>query len=896
LKQKKSKSKIEALGERYRIIFENSCIGMLFIENDTTIALANLEFEKMTGYAKSEVEGKMSLQELIADKTDIAGLKNYYSLRRSEPGFSPDSYDTKIKNKNGNMIDVLFRVSMIPETSCSLASIIDITQRKIIEENMRISEEKYRMLVDNIQGVLYRTDIKGNLSFITAAGARSLGFNSADELIGKNIAADFCYNLKDGIALLEIINKEGKIINFEVKLKRKDGITFIASMNNQRWYDKNGNFQGIEGTFTDITESGNIEEALRDSEEMLRSIVFSIPIGLHIYNLESPGRLVFTGANPAADRILGIDNSLFIGKTIEKAFPSLVGTGVPDHYRETAEKGTTWHNEQVNYDENTIKGAYDVYAFQIGPDRMVAAFTDITRRLQTEQYLQMFQFTVDQAFEAILWYTQDAGIEYANEQACRSLGYTREELMQLKLWDIDPLFPKEQWEFNWKKFHEERRGGTISTESMNKRKDGTVFPVGVMAKHLWFGDRELHVAVVRDLTEQKRMEEEHRRLEQQLFQSQKLDAIGTLAGGIAHDFNNILSGIFGFTELSLQSLDNTEQIKKYLNHVLSAAERAREMVNQILTFSRRSETDIKEITPKYIINEALKLLRASIPSTIEVRPVINSKSAILGNPTQLHQIIVNLCANAAYAMRDRKGLLEIQLEDIDVDPAFVKIHPGLQPGKYVLLRITDTGCGIKPEFMDRVFEPFFTTKPQGEGTGLGLSVVHGIVKKFNGIVTFYSEVEKGTTFNIFLPVVVSEQIGKDMEQDANFPRGSERVLLLDDEISILGFMRIILMNLGYSVISFNDSSAAYEEFKKNSNGYDLIITDYTMPQNTGIDIANKIKGLRDDIPVILCSGYVHKGMEEEASKAGICEVLRKPVRMADLAKAIRRCLDVKNPG
>jgi PAS domain S-box-containing protein len=398
------------------------------------------------------------------------------------------------------------------------------------------------------------------------------------------------------------------------------------------------------------------------------------------------------------------------------------------------------------------------------------------------------------------------------------------------------------------------------------------------------------IVTMLDITEQKRLEAEYHKLEQKLFQSQKLDAIGTLAGGIAHDFNNILSGIVGYTELALDELNDPAEVKHNLKEVLSASERARDLVRQILTFSRHTETELKEITPKYIIKDAFKLLRATIPTTIEFNLQINSDSVILGDATQLHLVVVNLCTNAAYAMRDSMGVIEVHLEDINVDEEFIRFHSDLHKGKHLRLRLSDTGCGIKPEFLSRIFEPFFTTKAPGEGTGLGLSVVHGIVKNFNGIITVYSEVGRGTTFTIVLPVLARENSENVAEQQYDMPKGSETILLIDDEMPILDTVRSNLTNLGYSIVAFDDSLLALEAFKKDPQKYDLVITDFTMPHCTGIDVAIKIKETRKDIPIMLCSGFVHKGLEDEAQKTGIKEVLRKPIRTIEMANAIRHVL------
>jgi signal transduction histidine kinase/CheY-like chemotaxis protein len=380
-------------------------------------------------------------------------------------------------------------------------------------------------------------------------------------------------------------------------------------------------------------------------------------------------------------------------------------------------------------------------------------------------------------------------------------------------------------------------------------------------------------------------------VESRLRQAQKIEAIGTLAGGIAHDFNNILSGIFGYAELALIEKNDPSRAKKYISEVLKAAERARDLVKQILTFSRQAELELKEIIPKYIINEAIKLLRASIPSTIELLTNLKSTAVIIADPTQIHQLIINLCTNAVYAMKDNKGVINITLEDMDVDETFAKLHPDIHPGKYVLLRVSDTGCGIKPELIDHIFDPFFTTKPKGEGTGLGLSLIHGIVRKMNAAIIVTSEVNRGSTFDIIMPVVSLEMKLADNDVSDNLPHGSERIMLVDDEKQIASAFLDILTILEYKVTIFTDSLLALETLRNHSTDFDLLITDYTMPNLTGIEIAEKMKESNLNIPVILCSGYVHQDIEEASRKAGISEILRKPIKPPEMAAAIRRVLE-----
>jgi PAS domain S-box-containing protein len=382
-------------------------------------------------------------------------------------------------------------------------------------------------------------------------------------------------------------------------------------------------------------------------------------------------------------------------------------------------------------------------------------------------------------------------------------------------------------------------------------------------------------------------------VETRLRQSQKMESMGVMAGGIAHDFNNILAGIFGYAELMLVMPSTTDFpviVKSYTREILNAAERARELVRQILTFSRRTEIELHPVIPKYIIKEALKLIHASTPASIEFRVALNSDSMVMAEPTQIHQVIINLCNNAVYAMQDRNGILEISLEDIDVDEEFMRQHPGMSQGRHMRFSVSDTGTGMESAMLERIFEPFFTTKPQGEGTGLGLAVVHGIVKNMHGIIVVYSEAGKGTTFHVLLPVTGAGEIVAAKQED-KIIGGSERVMLVDDEEPIRKVISQILTNFGYRVSAFAEGQEALAAMRKDPTAYDVIITDYSMPHMTGLELAQEIKTIRLDIPIILSSGFLSETKKELTFQAGISEVLRKPVISHELARAIRKVLD-----
>jgi CheY-like chemotaxis protein len=374
-----------------------------------------------------------------------------------------------------------------------------------------------------------------------------------------------------------------------------------------------------------------------------------------------------------------------------------------------------------------------------------------------------------------------------------------------------------------------------------------------------------------------------------------MEAIGTLAGGIAHDFNNILSAIMGYTELAVLGVPEKLPAKQNLQEVLKASHRAKDLVRQILTFSRQGEQERKPVLIFPIVKETLKLLRASLPSTIEIRQKIDSETGVIeANLTQIHQVVMNLCTNAAHAMRENGGVLEVSLVNVEMDIDTTAQHPDIHPGPYLRLTVSDTGIGIAPDLVERIFDPYFTTKKVGEGTGLGLAVVHGIVKSHGGIIKVYSELGKGSTFHVYFPLIDGFQEITETQKVELLPMGDhERVLFVDDEQALVELGEKMLEHLGYEVTVRTSSIEALELFRNQPDRFDLIITDFTMPNMTGDKLAQEVMRLRPGLPVILCTGFSERISEMKAKALGIQEFVMKPFDLNDLARTIRRALDHK---
>ena len=394
-----------------------------------------------------------------------------------------------------------------------------------------------------------------------------------------------------------------------------------------------------------------------------------------------------------------------------------------------------------------------------------------------------------------------------------------------------------------------------------------------------------------DITDREKAAIEREQLQRQLRQAEKLKTIGTLAGGIAHDFNNILTPIIGYSHMALNEVPEGSQAHSDIERVVKGANRAKELVNQILTFSRRDEIEMAPVRLNLIIEDALKLIEASSPANIDIHPNIPSDCPpVLGDSSQLHQVVMNLCTNAFGAMEETGGVLGVSLETFEVDSKFTKHRKSRQRRKYIKLSISDTGIGMGPEMLERIFEPFFTSRDVGEGTGMGLATVHGIIATHGGEIFVDSEPGKGTTFDIYLPqttVVAKEEASKDQ----TIPEGSERILFVDDEEEIGNLARQILERAGYSVTTRTDSRKALELFRKRSKDFDLVITDQAMPKLYGIKLAEEILKIRSDIPIILISGFADTLTLESVQEIGIRDFVMKPLVGHELAQSIRQVLD-----
>ncbi|NIO86189.1 MAG: PAS domain S-box protein [Candidatus Aminicenantes bacterium] len=513
---------------------------------------------------------------------------------------------------------------------------------------------------------------------------------------------------------------------------------------------------------------------------------------------------------------------------------------------------------------------------------------DITERKRAAEALRESEERYRTLFEAspdgiLIADAETMKFRYASPSLCGMLGYCEDELRKM---GVEDIHPKDKLEDIIADFEARTRGEKTFTENIPcLKKDGTIIYVDISGTTTVIDGRKCIIGFFRDITARKHLEE-------QLRDASKMEALGTLVGGIAHEFNNVLAIIMGNAELSLVDVPEWSPVHYNLEEIRAASLRAKDVVRQLLSYVRKIEYKKKPLRLIPVVKDSAKFLRAAIPTNIDIHQTINAEAdTVLADPTQINQVLINLCTNAYHAMEESGGNLEIAVHNVVLEEDSVNIDPALVPGNYVKVTVSDTGKGISPQIIDRIFDPFFTTKEVGKGSGMGLSVVHGIIKSYGGAISVESEPGKGTTVNLFFPVVEGEAALEFKPVLEESPTGNERILFIDDEKSMVNMAREILERLGYQVETKMSPVEALELFRSKPDEFDLVITDMAMPKMTGDILAKKILTIRPDIPVILCTGFTEKISEENAYEIGIKAFLTKPLVMREFAVKVRKVLD-----
>jgi PAS domain S-box-containing protein len=892
--QKQAEDALMRSEEKYRELIENANSIILRMDKMGNVTFFNEFAQRFFGYSEKEILGKNVMGTIVplVESTTDRDLKWMIEDIGRDPGRYAANFNENMR-RNGERVWIAWTNKPIFDESGGVVEILcignDITERKREQDELFNSRQMLQSILDNIPQRVFWKDRDSVVLGCNKAFALDRGYEDPGELVGRSTyethspaAIADLYRADD----LEVMQTGRAKLKYEEPHIKADGSRGWLITTKMPMFDPDGRVIGILGTYEDITERKLAEIALRESEERCRSVIENIQDVF--YRTDEHG--VFTMLSPSAVGFLWLDSlDDILGAHMESMwmYPEERSKMLERMRRDGAVRD---YEVMLKKKDGSPLFAATTSTFRKDDQGNILGvegiFRDITERKRAEEERMRLVTAIEQAGEAIIITDTNWIIDYVNPAFTAMAGYDGTEVIgeHLRLLKSD----KQDRAF-YRDIRETLTGGQVwSGRLTNKKKDGSLYETEATASPVRNKSGAIinYVAIHRDITPQVK-------LERDLRQAQKMEAIGTLAGGIAHDFNNILTAIVGYSEIARFTLAEADPVRRNLDQVINASSRATDLVKRILAFSRQTEQKHQPVPIVSVVKEALKLLRPSLPATIEIRLEVSlsqEEGVIFADPTEINQVLMNLCTNAAHAMRACGGALLVRLSYAVVHDRRYSPHPDLESGPYVCVEVSDTGHGIEPGVLERIFDPYFTTKRIGEGTGLGLSVVQGIVRTYGGVITVHSEPNKGTTFKVFFRSM-GKQAPNGTEAREALPVGAERILFVDDEAILAELGKELLESLGYKVVTKTNSLEALETFRADPHGFDLVITDMTMPGLRGEELAREIIALRPGMPIILCTGYSELINETQARGMGIREFLMKPYLAANFAETIRKVLN-----
>ena len=722
----------------------------------------------------------------------------------------------------------------------------------------------------------------GNIEYVNPKFCELTGY-SLDEVMGKNsntLQTRLIPEKEDNEILKKV--RGGSEWHGEFQNLKKNGDLYWENAILSAVFNEKGEVLNYLSVKEDITERKRAEDSLQKSEKLLRTI-FDAAEDIAFVLTDIGGKdTKILDVSPGAEKIFQYTRDEVIGKKVAIFHPPEIVEDFPSMQKELSKNRNGYSGETILVRKS---GEHFPAFFTIYPkfdnngivDGTIGVSIDITdRKLEAERYKK----TIESSIDGFWIVDMNGNFLEVNEAYSNMIGYNRRELLKMSITDVEAMENQDETKRRIEKLVKK---GSGKFESKHRHKKGHIINVEVSVTFTQDNGGMFYV-FLRDITERNQMEN-------RLRQAQKMESIGNLAGGIAHDFNNLLYPIIGFAEMLKEDLSNNSSEYDSAQEILNAGKRGSELVQQILTFSRQSEHKMIAVRLQNILKEVLKLSHSTIPSNIEFQENIQQNCGlVMADPTQIHQIAMNLITNAFHAIERKNGVIDITLKEVSIEENELP-DSELPSGRYVRLSVSDNGTGMTQNTINSVFEPYFTTKEKGKGTGLGLALVYGIVKEHNGDVKVYSELGEGSTFNIYLPLMEKPLKMVTADQVVETETGTEKILLVDDEKSVAKLESKMLSRLGYFVTEKTKSAEALNVFKMNPEKFDLVISDMTMPEITGDQLAKEILSIKPNTPIIICTGFSERINKEQAEMIGVKGFLMKPFVKSDMAQMVRKVLD-----
>jgi len=899
--RKLAEERLRESEERYRTLVEMADDVILLTDLDGNHLFRNSAYYTSLGYAVGEAFEPDGYARVHPD--DVARLKQL-TTTLLEGGSLTSEY--RILHRSGRWLDRVARSRLIRDKNGAPKAILSVlremTEQKWMEEALRDGLAFNQTILDTAPVGITTYSKTGQCLSANQAAAEIVGGTVAD-LLRQNVFSLGRASPDPLPGAAEQTLRTGKPVEREIRETTSFGKEVWFRLHFARFLD-NGE-ERLLVVFQDIMESKRVEAELRANRERLDLALRSAQLGVWHWDVKADKR-VFDDQVLA---LLGIDPARFAGTADEffravhpddrVAVRAALDRVLAEDAPYLAEYRAVWPDGSVHHINARGKLARDENG---RPWRINGVLWDVTDLKRTEAALReaesRYRLLVESISDVIWVLDLESGrFRYVSPSVERLRGYTAEEVMAQEL--LATLTAESAARVRTsiaERLVEVKRGvrRVYLDEVEQPCKDGsTVVTETTTRVETDEAGKLVGYGITRNITERRAAEKERRALQEQLFQAQKMDSLGTLAGGIAHDFNNLLGVIQSGVELVMLDCDMVDSqvavnMRSDLERVLRAGRRATGLVQQILSFGRKSNAEKQPLLLRTVVNEACKFLRSTLPTTIELEQRFSTRGPTVANATQIHQVLVNLLANANLAMPDG-GKIEVVLDEVTATPALRARHPNLAQDRLLRLSVRDTGCGIEPEHLHRVFEPFFTTRAKGKGTGLGLSVVHGIVSGHGGVVEVSSTVGQGSTFEVYLPLV--ERANETPASDARPLPGTERILFVDDEEALVAVAARALGRLGYKVQGFVNAAEALTAFKANPDAFDIVVSDITMPALPGDALAIEVRKLRADIPIVLLTGMSDRVTPERAAEIGVNAYLHKPIGNVALTACLRRILD-----